>query len=167
VGIQLELVKRICRKQGEKKKVTGNEIKKVVEVDVSPEVVFKAITDPNELTNWFPDHAILEHKVGGKFKFSFYKDSKTSKKKHDMDFFPEGKVLEFIPNKKVSYTWKHNSVPDFPETIVTWELELVGKNKTRVKLTHSGFTGKEGDMYKEHNEGWSYYINELISYCKK
>ena len=28
-------------------------------IDTSPEVVFKAITDPNELTNWFPDNAIL------------------------------------------------------------------------------------------------------------
>jgi hypothetical protein len=27
-----------------------------------------------ELTNWFPDQAILESKVGGKVKFSFYKD---------------------------------------------------------------------------------------------
>jgi uncharacterized protein YndB with AHSA1/START domain len=33
------------------------EIKKSIVVDASPEVVFKAITDPNELTNWFPDHA--------------------------------------------------------------------------------------------------------------
>jgi uncharacterized protein YndB with AHSA1/START domain len=150
--------------------VTGNEIRKIVEIDASPEIVFQAITDPNELTNWFPDHAILEPKVGGKFKFSFYKDSKKSgskAKEHRMDFFPEGKVLEFMPNKKVSYTWQHKAVPDFPETVVTWELEPIGKNKTRVKLTHSGFTGKEGDMYKEHNEGWSHYINELILYCKE
>ena len=35
------------------------EIKKSIVIDASPEVVFKAITDPNELTNWFPDHAIL------------------------------------------------------------------------------------------------------------
>ncbi|HEV2193761.1 MAG TPA: SRPBCC domain-containing protein [Nitrosopumilaceae archaeon] len=150
--------------------MSEREIKKVVEVDASPEVVFKAITDPNELTNWFPDHAILEPKVGGKFKFSFYKDSKKSiskAKEHRMDFFPEGKVLEFIPNKKVSYTWQHKAVPDFPETVVTWELESIGKNKTRVKLTHSGFAGKEGDMYKEHNEGWSHVINELILYCKE
>jgi activator of Hsp90 ATPase-like protein len=49
-------------------------IEKNVVIDASPEVVFKAITDPKELTNWFPDHAILEPKLGGKVKFSFYKD---------------------------------------------------------------------------------------------
>jgi uncharacterized protein YndB with AHSA1/START domain len=31
------------------------EIKKTIIIDASPEIVFKAITDPRELTNWFPD----------------------------------------------------------------------------------------------------------------
>jgi hypothetical protein len=49
------------------------EIKKTIVIDASPEVVFKAITDPEELTNWFPDQAILEPGTGGKMKFSFTK----------------------------------------------------------------------------------------------
>jgi len=39
------------------------EVTKNVVIDAPPEVVFKAITDQNELTNWFPDQAILETKV--------------------------------------------------------------------------------------------------------
>jgi uncharacterized protein YndB with AHSA1/START domain len=42
------------------------EIKKNIVIDASPEVVFKAITDPNELTNWFPDNAIFDGRIGGK-----------------------------------------------------------------------------------------------------
>jgi uncharacterized protein YndB with AHSA1/START domain len=148
--------------------MTENEIRKVVEIDASPEVVFKAISDPSELTNWFPDAAILEPKVGGKFKFTFYGNSDRRRMKHDQDFFPEGKVLEFIPNKKLVYSWQHKNVTNFPETVVTWELEQLGKDKTRVTLTHSGFTGKEGRKgIEEHNEGWSFFLNELVSYCKK
>ena len=49
------------------------EIRKSILIEASPEVVFRAITDPNELTKWFPDQAILEPKVGGKMKFNFYK----------------------------------------------------------------------------------------------
>jgi uncharacterized protein YndB with AHSA1/START domain len=41
------------------------EIRKTIVIDASPEVVFKAISDPKELTNWFPDQAILEPRVGG------------------------------------------------------------------------------------------------------
>jgi uncharacterized protein YndB with AHSA1/START domain len=76
------------------------EIKKTVVIDASPEVVFKAITDPEELTNWFSDQAILEPRTGGKMKFSFYKKNS---EKCDMDSFPEGTILEFTPNKKISY----------------------------------------------------------------
>lgn len=39
------------------------QIKKSIVINASPEVVFKAITDQNELTNWFSDQAILETKV--------------------------------------------------------------------------------------------------------
>jgi uncharacterized protein YndB with AHSA1/START domain len=42
------------------------EIRKSIVIDATPEVVFKAITDPNELIHWFPDQAILEAKAGGK-----------------------------------------------------------------------------------------------------
>jgi uncharacterized protein YndB with AHSA1/START domain len=101
------------------------DVKKIIEIDASSEVVFKAISDPKELTNWFPDTAILEPRVGGKFKISFLKDSKNPRMKMDRDFFNEGRVLEFVPNKKLVYTWQWKDMPDFPETIVTWELEEV------------------------------------------
>jgi uncharacterized protein YndB with AHSA1/START domain len=78
------------------------EIKKSIIIDASPEVVFNAITDPNELTRWFTDQAILDPKVGGKMKFSFFK---TDSEYRQMDYFPEGTITEFIPNKKLSYSW--------------------------------------------------------------
>lgn len=42
------------------------EIRKSIVVHAPLEVVFKAISDPEELTQWFPDQAILEPKVGVK-----------------------------------------------------------------------------------------------------
>lgn len=146
-----------------------HEIRKTIEIDAPSETVFKALSDPKELINWFPDAAILEPKVGGKFKISFYKDSDNPRMKMDRDFFNEGRVLEFVENEKLAYTWQFKDIPDFPETVVTWELEQLSKNKTRVTLTHSGFTGKEEGpaSIKEHNEGWSFFLNELVSYCKK
>jgi uncharacterized protein YndB with AHSA1/START domain len=40
------------------------EIRKSILIEAGPEVVFTAITDPNELTKWFPDQAIFEPRVG-------------------------------------------------------------------------------------------------------
>ena len=146
-----------------------NEINKVIEINASPEVVFKALSDSEELIKWFPDAAVLEPKVGGKFKISFLKDSEKPRMRMDKDFVNKGRVLEFIQNKKLIYTWQWKNFSDFPETKVTWELEQVDKNKTRVILTHSGFIGKEEGpaSIKEHTQGWSFFLNELVSYCKK
>jgi uncharacterized protein YndB with AHSA1/START domain len=76
--------------EGKGKQEETIEIKKNIVIDASPEVVFKAITDPNDLTNWFPDQAVLEPKVGGKMKFSFYKNSKRGNLGRDKDYFHEG-----------------------------------------------------------------------------
>jgi uncharacterized protein YndB with AHSA1/START domain len=147
--------------------MTENEIRKVIMIDAPSNVVFTAISDPAQLTEWFPDAAVLEPEVGGRFVFAFYKSSDRYGKKNDRDAKPEGRVIEFIPNRRLSYSWQHKNVPNFPETVVTWELEPLGKNKTRVTLTHSGFTGGEEDKgIKEHNEGWDYFTARLVRYCE-
>lgn len=144
------------------------EIRKTIIIDASLEVVFKAITDPEELTQWFPDQAILEPKVGGKVKFSFYKERSQKNHTRTADAFPEGTIKEYIPNRRLSYTWKHIDVPGFPETVITWELQETDVNKTKVTLVHSGFTGREErKTFKEHDQGWSYFLGRLEKYCKE
>src|ERR671922_695525 len=118
--------RRTRRRENKRAKI---EIKKSIVIDSSPEVVFNAITNPEELTQWFPDQAILEPKVGGKIKFSFYKEE--DREHRSFDFFPEGTIIEFIPNKRISYTWQEPNTVDFPRTVVTWELEEIENNKTR------------------------------------
>lgn len=142
------------------------EIKKSIVINASPEVVFRALTDPKELTNWFPDSAVFNGRIGGQVRFSFYKERS---KDLDRDYSPEGIVKEFIPNKKVSYTWQLKDMPEFPETVVTWELEEIDHHKTKIELVHSGFTGKEGGKLssKEHDQGWTYFLGRLIEYSEK
>ena len=149
---------------------TANTIELIVELDASPEEVFRAISDPQELTKWFPDAAVLEPKVGGKFMLSFYKDSPNGRmKKSDRDFINKGRVLEIVPNRKLVHTWQWTEFGGFPETVVKWELVEIGNNKTRLTLTHSGFTGREEGpaSMQDHNKGWSFFLGELASYCKK
>src|SRR5437870_9120876 len=111
------------------------EIRKSIVIDASPDVVLKAITDPNELTNWFPDNAIFDGRIGGKVRFTFNKER--SKEQDECSGQNEGTVKEFIPNKRVSYTWQFKDAPEFPETTATWELEETDTNKTRVELVNS------------------------------
>ncbi|MGH9977347.1 MAG: SRPBCC family protein, partial [Nitrososphaeraceae archaeon] len=101
-------------------------------------------------------------KVEGKMKFSFFK---TDSEYRQMDYFPEGTITEFIPNKRLSYSWHEPNIPDFPNTVVTWELERIENNKTRLNLLHTGF--KSDETAKKHNEGWSHFLTGLKKYCEK
>ena len=78
-----------------------NEINKVVEISASTGSVFKAITEEDELKKWWVDDPQLEKKMGGKMLFRFLKE------KSEMlteDFVVGGKVMDLIPNLKLSYT---------------------------------------------------------------
>ena len=49
------------------------EVRKSIVIDASPEVVFKAIIEPEELTRWLPDLSIPEPRIGGKISIVCHK----------------------------------------------------------------------------------------------
>jgi uncharacterized protein YndB with AHSA1/START domain len=153
------------------KKMNDLTIKQEIIIDASIEKVFRAITDADQLTQWFPDVTILEAKEGGDVQFTFLKDKSDKLDKHlhklDKDHHVVGKIMKIVPNKELSYTWKHKDIPDFPETIVSWQLEQLDENKTKLILTHTGFTDKDKKEYNRHTEGWSWFIRRLQNYVTK
>ncbi len=148
--------------------MTENEIRKTIEIEASAEVVFNALTRPEELTQWFPNKAIFEPKVGGKMHFSFVKDHKME----DTEHFLDGEILELVPNRKLVYTFipDHRYQPDgirATPTLVTWNIEEINKNKTKVTLIHSGFTKDMEKHFKETTDGWNYFTARLVKYCNE
>jgi hypothetical protein len=53
--------------------------------------------------------------------------------------------------------------------IVSFRIEVIDANKTRVELVHSGFTGKEEWKLSSgsHDQGWTYFLGRLEKYCEK
>lgn len=133
------------------------EIKKELVIRATSARVYKAITDPKELTQWFPDVATLEPKIGGKihFKFSQFKTDDKSSKNYLMD----GKVIELEENKKLAYTWGHPNIPEFPPTKVIWTLEEIGEGMTKVTIIHTGFS--DDDMMRSFSERWVWFTGRL------
>ena len=61
-----------------------------------------------------------------------------------------GKIIKFISNNELSYTWQFENMPEFNgNKVVTWRFESVGKNKTKVTLRHSGFTVSDRQQSKD------------------
>ena len=54
-----------------------------------------------------------------------------------------------------------NELKNNKNTIVTWKLEQLDKDKTKLTLIHSGFTNADRLQYDDHNKGWSWHIKRL------
>jgi uncharacterized protein YndB with AHSA1/START domain len=79
-----------------------------------------------------------------------------------------GKIIKFIPNRELSYTWHFRTKLEFSkETMVTWLFESLGNNKTKVILRNSGFTKDDIQQYNEHSQGWTWFVNRLGNYLTK
>lgn len=145
------------------------DIKKIIEIDASPEVVFNALIDPKELTQWFPEKAVCEPRVGGKIQLTFSPAQTKNKEK-----ILNGEIIEFVPNKKLSYTWVPQELCEpgasqdtaIKPTKVTWNIEEISKNKSRLTLIHSGFTKELDKNYKQTTAGWNYFVSRLEEYLK-
>ncbi len=140
-------------------------IKREIIIDAPIDKVFSAVSDKDQLTHWFPDMAVLEKREGGRVSFTFLRsDENNLDKDHEMN----GKIIKFIPNRELSYTWHFRTKPEFSkDTIVTWRFESLDKNKTKVILRHSGFTEDDIQQYNEHSQGWTWFVNRLRNYLTK
>lgn len=140
------------------------QVRKEVVIETSPDKVFKALTDENELSKWFPDNAVFEPRQGGKIRFTFH----PSEKEHPDEVNVDGKVVEIIPDKKLVYTWEPHPKNDFPPTTVTWTLEEIEPQKTKVTLVHVGFASKDKETeFHKTDAGWSHFLPRLAKHAVK
>jgi uncharacterized protein YndB with AHSA1/START domain len=67
-------------------------INREIIIDAPIDKVFLAVSDEDQLTNWFPDIAVLEKREGGRVSFKFLKSKKNNlDKDHEMI----GTVIKF------------------------------------------------------------------------
>ncbi|HXE74390.1 MAG TPA: SRPBCC domain-containing protein [Candidatus Xenobia bacterium] len=93
-----------------------------------PEKVWRALTDREAIQQWLMENT-FEPRVGHKFQFR-------AKPQPGWSGIVDCEVLEFDPPRRLSYTWKNESL----DTKVTWILEPA-PGGTRVRLEHTGFKG--------------------------
>ena len=119
--------------------------------------VWKALTDKDQMRQWYFDIAEFKPEVG--FEFSFVAGDDQVK------FLHLCRITAVEPMKKLAYTWAYDIVPNIT-TLVTIELFDEGNNKTRVKLTHQGLDqfAKEDTRFAKKNfvQGWEHFIGKAL-----
>ena len=116
--------------------------------------VWTALTDVNEMRQWYFDLKEFKPEIG--FEFEFVVEHEGNSYHHLC------KVTEVIPQKKIAYTWRYKGEPG--ESLVTFELFPDG-DKTRLKLTHTGIeTFPKTPAYARENfeTGWTTLIDSEL-----
>jgi len=136
-------------------KNTAPVIKEVL-LNASASKVWKAITDKDEMKQWYFDLKEFKAEVG--FEFQFYGGDEKKQWLHIC------KITEVIVEKKLTHSWKYAGYEGI--SYVTFELFPEG-NKTRLKLTHTGLesfpVGEVPEFGRENfDEGWTSIIGTSL-----
>jgi len=135
-------------------------------IRASPERVFRALTDPAEITAWWclpgfyeVTEAQIDLRVGGRYSLS---GTSTNQGR----FLLTGVFLVIDPPHRLKYTW----IPDWSDgardSTVEFQLEAVG-DETRVVVAHTGFLSAAA--CEEHRQGWPAVLGVLAEHvgsCK-
>lgn len=131
---------------------TGTEpIERTLELRASPERVWRAITDPDELTRWFPDRIDVEMAPAAVGTMTW----------NQYGSYAIG-VDAVEPMRYLAWRWAEE--PDTPlekatVTLVEWWLDPREDGGTALRLKESGFVSPE--RRAGNDEGWTEELAEL------
>ena len=118
--------------------------------------VWSAITDKNQMKEWYFDLETFKAEKGFKFQFTGGDEN--------VQYLHECEILVCDPPNKLSYSWTY---PDYKGySVLTWELFEEDESKTRLRLTHEGLESfpQENPNFRieSFTGGWNYFINEAL-----
>ena len=122
--------------------------------DAAAERVWKALTDVDEMRQWYFDLKEFKPEVGFEFEFVVEHEGVT--------YHHLCRITEVTPQKRIAYTWRYKG--EQGDSLVTFELFAAG-DKTRLKLTHTGletFPRTPAFARKNFNEGWTQIIGTSL-----
>ncbi|MDO5664370.1 MAG: SRPBCC domain-containing protein [Bacteroidia bacterium] len=139
--------------------------KKEISINTRVENVWSALTQAEEMRNWYfdiPDFEAIEEKVFD-FVVSFEDEGEMHHFRHLF------KILETIPCEKLKHTWEH---PGHSKgtSVLTWRL-TPEEDSTILILTHEGNESfiDEGSKYftvESYTAGWNHILQRLKEYLE-
>jgi uncharacterized protein YndB with AHSA1/START domain len=132
----------------------GLRVQQQYEIAAPPAKVFRALTQPVELTRWMLESATLSLRPGTTFWFGWAGG-----------YHLEGRILAVRNGRSLTITWPQGS-PRKPlgETRVRFTVRSKGKGSL-LSMVHSGFGRGPAWVrtYALTSSGWAYYLTNLKS----
>ena len=123
-------------------------------IAASPETVFRALTDANELNRWWTSSADSDARTGGAFSYRFEFEDESRNHTYTGDY------EEVTPNERVRFPWGGS----LGDTTVEFQVRPSGDG-TELVLRHTGLgQGAEWEEWRTmHEQGWTFFLDNLKS----
>jgi uncharacterized protein YndB with AHSA1/START domain len=146
--------------------VTADQDVVVVEVFIAapPDRVFQAITDPQQLAQWWGQKDLyrIRHRESDLRIHGHWLSSGVGAE--GSEFQVAGEYLEIDPPRLLLHTWVASYMGPMVTT-VRWEL-TPSQGGTLVKVTHSGFAGN-AEAASSHGQGWQRVLGWAQGFVEK
>ena len=125
--------------------------------DAPIEKVWKAITDKQQMKEWYFD--IPDFKPELHHEFSFLAGPEGRQYRHLC------RIVEINPVTRLAYSWRYEGVPG--DSLVTFELSEPSPKQTKLTLTHTGldsFPNEQPDFATDSfKEGWTFIVHSSLA----
>lgn len=136
-------------------------VRRTIRIAASVEKVWRAVTEPERISQWFGRTVLLGDAVGAEGTITW----------------PDGppvpiRVEEMEPPRMVSYRWRNDetdaAVTDDldagPSTVFTFTLEPMGEEGTQLTVVESGFAALPDPTgaLESHRQGWDDELDKLV-----
>ena len=139
-----------------------DQIVRTAEFSLPVERVWRAVTDPEQLSSWFSDQVQMIFEVGEEIVFTW-----------DQYGVASGRIELIEPPERFAFRWRANQVPeDQPitesnSTLVTFSVTPTSGG-ARLTVAESGFANLPESMrvrtFRENTSGWQTEFAELLAY---
>ena len=141
-----------------------SKIEKEILIEAPIDTVWRVLTEPDQITQWFSKEAELEGRTGGSGRLRF--QSGETYYLH---------VERFEPPHRLAYRWLHEQgITPRPENSMLVEFTLQAEDgHTRLHLVESGFdhvdwTDEAKQRYADdHSRGWSRFTDQLRDFAPR
>jgi uncharacterized protein YndB with AHSA1/START domain len=139
----------------------------IIDVKATPEEVFRAITDPEQIVKWFCTESRVDPRVGGEYHFSWGPgmDGQST-----ISAWEPGKHFGTYSERSTSYSGKGALDTGVVQRMcVDYYIEALGGGITRLRLVQSGF-GPEAawdDEFTDTKSGWKDFLKKLKELVEK
>src|SRR5207302_9214604 len=136
-----------------------------IQIAAPPDRVFQAITDPQQVPQWWGQQDMYrvtswegDLRPGGKWR-------SRGTRADGAPFEVQGECVEFDQPHLLVYTWNATWAPQLPTTTVRWELKAQ-QGGTLVTIRHSGFAGF-AEAAQDHSKGWTRVLGWMQAFVER